>query len=172
MSSAGDAQANSAATSVSLSAFEGESLIQIRVNARPERLRIIRCVVTEAATASGCGESCVRDIVIAVDEACQNVIRHAYGDDPHGELVLDIRRVGEHLTFSLVDFAQPVEVASVRPRNLDDLRQGAGHTFHPSMYGRGSVRGTARRRWQLLVDGQANRIVLPRVSAGRFGRGY
>ena len=135
MSSAGDAQANSAATSVSLSAFEGESLIQIRVNARPERLRIIRCVVTEAATASGCGESCVRDIVIAVDEACQNVIRHAYGDDPHGELVLDIRRVGEHLTFSLVDFAQPVEVASVRPRNLDDLRPGGlgTHFIHQCM---------------------------------------
>ncbi len=102
----------------------GELVARLRVQARPDRLRLVRSVVTEAAAASGCGEGCIRDMVIAVDEACQNVIRHAYGGAPDGELSLEIRREGDRLVFSLVDYAAPVDVNAVKPRSLDDLRPG------------------------------------------------
>ena len=84
----------------------------------------MRTVITEAARASGCSEACVQDIVIAVDEACQNVIRHAYGGSLDGEILLDIRRAGDRMTFNLIDFAAPVDVSKVRPRSLGDVRPG------------------------------------------------
>ena len=107
-----------------LDSFEGEALVQVRVPARSERLRIVRKFVEQVATLSGCGEACARDMVIAIDEACQNVIRHAYGGEECGEFVLDIRRSDDRLIFNLIDFAEPVDLSLVRPRNLDELRPG------------------------------------------------
>lgn len=106
------------------SELEGERIVQIRVDSRPETLRLVRVVVGEAATLCGCGENCVRDIVIAVDEACQNVIRHAYGGNPDGEILIDIRREGDRIAFNIIDFADPVDVSKVKPRSLEELRPG------------------------------------------------
>ncbi len=103
---------------------DGERIIELRVAARPERLRLVRNLVSEVARANGCSEPCIRDMVIALDEACQNIIRHAYGGDPDGDIVLDIRRAGDQMTFNLIDFAAPVDVSKVRPRSLGDVRPG------------------------------------------------
>ena len=102
----------------------GELLVALRVPSQPERLRLIRAVIAEAAQSIGCSQDCVRDIVLAVDEACQNVIRHAYGGDPDREIYLDIRLDEDHIVFDIVDFADPVDVEKIRPRNLDDVRPG------------------------------------------------
>ena len=104
--------------------LEGERVVHIRVDSRPETLRLVRAVVGEAAALCGCSENCIRDIVIAVDEACQNVIRHAYGGDPDGEILIDIRRDGDRIAFNIIDFADPVDVSKVKPRSLEELRPG------------------------------------------------
>jgi len=105
-------------------AFAGEPVISLRLEASAPRLRLARCCVREAALACGCSEECARDIVIAVDEACQNIIRHAYGTDPGGDILVDIRRDGDSIIFNLLDFASPVDPRRIRPRALDDLRPG------------------------------------------------
>ena len=102
----------------------GELIIALRFASRPDRLKLVRTVVGEAARASGCSEKCVRDMVIAVDEACQNVIRHAYRGEPDGEITLEISRDGDRIEFDLVDFAEPVDPETVKPRDIDDLRPG------------------------------------------------
>ena len=102
----------------------GTRLVALRVPSQPERLRLIRVVIAEVAQASGCSQDCVRDIVLAVDEACQNVIRHAYSGDPGREIYLDIRLDEDHIVFDIIDFSDPVDVKKIRPRSLDDVRPG------------------------------------------------
>jgi sigma-B regulation protein RsbU (phosphoserine phosphatase) len=105
-------------------AADHETLLCLRVPARAERLKEVRCAVGEAAARCGPGADWVRDVVMAVDEACQNVIRHAYGEGTDGEVIVEIRRRGEAIVIELRDFADPVEAKKIKPRDLDDLRPG------------------------------------------------
>jgi sigma-B regulation protein RsbU (phosphoserine phosphatase) len=102
----------------------GEELVSLSVASRPERLRLIRQVVSLAASDSGCSEEESCDLVLAVDEACQNVIRHAYRCDANGKIIVTVYRRDDHLIVLIRDFAAPVDVETVRPRNLSDLRPG------------------------------------------------
>lgn len=100
------------------------AIITLRVPAVADRLRLIRAAVGEAVRAVGGTEELARDVTIAVDEACQNVIRHAYKGDPKGEMVIEIGREGAKLIILLKDFAPTIDPSTVRPRDLDDIRPG------------------------------------------------
>jgi len=102
----------------------GELLIELRVRSRPDRLRLVRAAISEAGAVCGAGERCLNDLVIAVNEACQNVIRHAYGGRPDEDIIVVARREGGRLIVDVVDFAEPVDERSIRPRRLDELRPG------------------------------------------------
>jgi sigma-B regulation protein RsbU (phosphoserine phosphatase) len=102
----------------------GDVLLELRTPARAAELKHIRDAVRKTALAAGCGSECAGDIVMAIDEACQNIIRHAYGKDRNGEIVLEIERQGENLVLSLIDFAPTIDPARVKPRDLDDVRPG------------------------------------------------
>ncbi len=99
-------------------------LLKISVPSQPDRLKLIRAAVSETTRLCGCADDIGRDIVIAVDEACQNIIRHAYGGSPDGEISLEIRRRGGALEFLIRDFAETIDVSAVKPRDLDDIRPG------------------------------------------------
>jgi sigma-B regulation protein RsbU (phosphoserine phosphatase) len=99
-------------------------LLDLRVPARPDELRGIRTAVRDCLTRCGCSDASLGDIVLAVDEACQNIIRHAYAGDPDGVIVLEIERDGQNLVFRLFDFAPRIDPENVKPRDLDDLRPG------------------------------------------------
>ncbi len=99
-------------------------ILELRTPARAAQLKRIRDAVRETVVTEGCGSECAADIVMAIDEACQNIIRHAYGKDRSGEIVLEVERQGKDLVFSLVDFAPRIDPARVKPRDLDDVRPG------------------------------------------------
>ncbi len=106
-------------------AVPGETLLSLRLPALPERLKLIRAAVGEAARTCGCSPKVVHDVVMAVDEACQNVVRHAYPDGVSGDVGIEAFRDGTRLVFDVRDFSPlPVDVAKVRPRDLEDLRPG------------------------------------------------
>lgn len=99
-------------------------LVSLNVPTAPDKLRLIRKVVGIAAGQAGCGEKEAGDVVLAVDEACQNIIRHASGGCYDGEIGLEISAAGGELVISLTDCAAPVDVDKIKPRDLDDVRPG------------------------------------------------
>ena len=120
---------------VSDSEEKGEVLASLRFPARAEQLKIVRAQVLDAARCCGCDDAVARDIVIAVDEACQNIVRHAYKGIDDGEAILECRRVDDNFVVSLRDFAKTVDPASIKSRDLDDLRPGGlgVHFIHQVM---------------------------------------
>ncbi len=99
-------------------------VLRLRVPAVADRLRLIRAAVGESSRLVGCSDEVARDVTLAVDEACQNIIRHAYKDIPEGEIVIEISRKGGELVILLKDFAPTIDPKTVKPRNLEDIRPG------------------------------------------------
>jgi len=103
---------------------EDNVLLSLTVPSRADRLKLVRNAVKETANFCGCDKDVSRDIVLAVDEACQNIIRHAYGGSPNGEIEVKISRHEDELTILLRDYAETIDVSKVRPRDLDDVKPG------------------------------------------------
>jgi sigma-B regulation protein RsbU (phosphoserine phosphatase) len=99
-------------------------LLQRRFPALAKELKGVRHAVESALSQTELDGAVLRDVVLAVDEACQNVIRHAYGPDGSGDAELTIDREGDSLIFALKDWAPRTDPARVHPRDLDDVRPG------------------------------------------------
>jgi sigma-B regulation protein RsbU (phosphoserine phosphatase) len=100
----------------------GELLAERRFPARAAELEGVRARVREIVEPLF-GPDLASDVVLAVDEACQNIIRHAYcGED--GMIELRMESDGDKLCISLEDFADCVDPGQVRPRDLADLKPG------------------------------------------------
>ena len=104
--------------------MKGKQLLKIHLSAEPDRLCLARATVRRAAQLVGCDEDLVDKLVLAVNEACMNVIQHAYKGEGSGEIILEIHNNDESIVFRVEDHANPIDLDSVRPRNLDDLRPG------------------------------------------------
>lgn len=101
-----------------------ERMLEFSIPARSDQMGRMRAAVRACAEACGCSESSTADIVLAIDEACQNIIRHAYKGDPDGVIELEICRKGDDLVFYLCDRAPAIDPRKVKPRDLDDVRPG------------------------------------------------
>ncbi len=136
---------------------EGErsQILAGRFEARPDQLRRIRHALARALEEAGVDAEGAADTVLAVDEACQNVIRHGYRNGS-GAIVLCVERGGGELVIEIRDFAAPVDPARIRPRPLDELRPGGLGThfirsvmdrveYRPASAGRGNVLRMVRR---------------------------
>ncbi len=106
-----------------------EKLFEFRFPANAERLCEVRALVKKTAEVVGCCEELSDRLVIAVNEACMNVIQHAYGDDELGEIVVEMLNNEGKVHFRILDYAKPIDLKSVKPRNLDDLRPGGLGTY-------------------------------------------
>jgi phosphoserine phosphatase RsbU/P len=79
-------------------------------------------------------EAAINNIVLAVGEACMNIIQHAYGEQEKGDIVLEVELEGDpahmprsacNLVFRLRDFARQKTCAEqMRSRPLDEIRPG------------------------------------------------
>ncbi len=99
-------------------------VLELRFPARAAELKEVREAVREAVEGCGCSPKSSGDIVLATDEACQNIIRHAYGGESDQLIEFEIEHRGDTLVFSLVDHAPAIDPSQVQPRDLDDIRPG------------------------------------------------
>ena len=74
--------------------------------------------VTQAAEAAGFDERAVYAIQMAVDEACSNIIEHAYGSEAHGTIECTYRIDEDGLTVTLIDHGKPFDPISVPDPDL------------------------------------------------------
>jgi sigma-B regulation protein RsbU (phosphoserine phosphatase) len=110
-------------------------MMNYRFKAAPEELKDMRTEVIKSLQRSGCSSDFGKRMVIAVNEACMNIIQHAYSGDSEGEIIVEILNNGKQLVFRIIDFAEPIDASCVKSRDLEDIRPGGlgVHFMHEVM---------------------------------------
>jgi serine/threonine-protein kinase RsbW len=93
---------------------------ELRVKSKTENLSEIRDFVSVSARDAGIPEVTVENIILAVDEACTNIIKHAYKLSPEGELIIKIDYDEEKFTVMIIDYGKSFEPERVP---LPDLQK-------------------------------------------------
>jgi sigma-B regulation protein RsbU (phosphoserine phosphatase) len=99
-------------------------LLEHHMPARAQYLREMRTALRKLLDQLGI-EPALRDrLVLAVDEACTNIIRHAYGGESDAGIGLRVSRADDVLSFELTDDAPCVDPGRMRPKPLGECRAG------------------------------------------------
>ena len=70
------------------------------------------------------------DLVLALAEAAQNIVKHAYkGKETEDSMRVLINYNNKKLTIELFDMGAPVIPENIKPRDLNDVRAGGLGTF-------------------------------------------
>lgn len=100
----------------------------LTVPAKFKNLNKIRGFVKKYSRKAGFNEADSYKIQLAVDEACSNIIEHAYTDGTQGEIVCGCEFSDEEFTIQLIDFGQSFDPKRVSSpdlsTNLQDRKTG------------------------------------------------
>ena len=101
--------------------------LQLTMLSQPRLLTAARAMVNNLAQRLGFSEIHAGQLSLAVDEALCNVINHGYDRRPDGQIEIRIWAVEEdspYLAIVIEDRAVQVDPATIRSRDLDDIRPG------------------------------------------------
>jgi anti-sigma regulatory factor (Ser/Thr protein kinase) len=101
-----------------------ELLLELHFTAHADRLKLVRGCIRTAAQMCGFDDQTAQSIVLAVDEACQNIIVHGYGSRGVGAVILGLFQSDSGILVRLRDFAPQVDPTKIKPRDLNDVRPG------------------------------------------------
>lgn len=109
--------------------------VTLTVPSHPKYLYAVRSVLFPIAVDAGFGKKGARQIVLAVDEACSNVIRYAYEGDPGKTLTVTMTDGADRFIVRLRDHGKKADRAKIAPRDLADVRPGGlGTHFIASVF--------------------------------------
>ena len=90
--------------------------------ARSENLITVRRAVSAFAASLGLEEQTIADLRLAVNEACSNVVRHAYEDADAGAMSVEALPIGDYLVVVVQDDGRGLSKASSDPGSGLGLR--------------------------------------------------
>ena len=93
---------------------------QLRIPSHAGNLEIIREFASRIARKVGFNEDDVNKIELAVDEACTNVIKHAYSYDSKQPINLVIKVDAEKLTVLITDHGKSFDPKQLRPPDMKE----------------------------------------------------
>jgi anti-sigma regulatory factor (Ser/Thr protein kinase) len=93
----------------------------LHVPSSTENLALIRDFVANIGKQAGLAETELSMVELAVDEACANVIEHAYGLDQTQEVIVRARIDGDSITIEVVDTGKGFDPSSVEQKDLKRL---------------------------------------------------
>ncbi len=93
----------------------------LKVPARGDQLEKIAKFVTHAAEEAGLDERATYHVQAAVDEACANIIFHAYDYEGQGPIELCCECKHHDFIVTIVDHGRPFDPSSVPPPNLSTV---------------------------------------------------
>ncbi len=98
--------------------------VVLEIPSDPASLFIARCLVERLTERLEFSRTEVERMVLAVDEACSNIIRHAYGNRKEERILLTFLVHPSHIEIRIRDFAPASDPREFKSRDLAELRPG------------------------------------------------
>lgn len=104
--------------------------VEIRIGANPAYLCVVRAVSKMMGQLCGLAEKDTDSVVLAMEEAMTNVIRHGYGGSCGGPIEVRLENVPPRpgrdgkLEIVIRDFGKQVDPDCIKGRDLDDVKPG------------------------------------------------
>jgi len=98
--------------------------ISLSVPSDPGYLALVRKNVETFLGGLGFTESQRRKIVLAVDEAASNVIKHGYKGNTEKRIDFMMEASKGKLTIKIRDYGETPDIEKIKPRRLDDIKPG------------------------------------------------
>ncbi|NYB51370.1 MAG: GNAT family N-acetyltransferase [Methanobacteriaceae archaeon] len=98
-----------------------ETIASLKVKAELDLLPIVLRAVRDIACRYGLDEAAVRDLELATEEACHNVIEHAYEPGEKGYYKVKIHREPTCFRITIRDQGMPFNLKRLEERNSSDL---------------------------------------------------
>jgi sigma-B regulation protein RsbU (phosphoserine phosphatase) len=99
-------------------------LARIRFPSEPDRLQQVRSTIRRVLAKKGMPAAFIEDLVLAMTEACANIMQHASHGTYAGDIILEIHLGSKDVKILLIDFADPIDISVCKSRELDDIRPG------------------------------------------------
>lgn len=98
--------------------------IELKLPSNPRLLKIVRCGVAHLCDICAFSKEEKNAVVLAVDEAVANIIKHTYYGDESQPIVIVFKILEDRLQILLRDFGRKADLKKIKSRDLDDVRPG------------------------------------------------
>jgi serine/threonine-protein kinase RsbW len=93
---------------------------ELKVKSRTENLSKIREFIQGFAFSIGFKQSAIDNIMLAVDEACTNIIKHAYKSFPDGEIIIKLSCEEKKLIITIIDYGVSFQPEQIPEPNIQE----------------------------------------------------
>ncbi|MBM4081699.1 MAG: ATP-binding protein [Planctomycetes bacterium] len=107
-----------------MGSHSSRDVVRLAIPSHPRYLCMVRRVATEAAQHVGFSPDETKHIVLAIDEACSNVIKYSYAGDHTKRIMIALEMADGGLTVRLRDFGRKPDLGQIRSRRLEDVKPG------------------------------------------------
>ena len=94
-------------------------MYRLEVEAKDIELLAIKDFVQRVCDAAGCASKETATIKLAIDEACSNIIRHAYQGKQDGKITMEVGISFMDLKIKIIDYGKPFDFRSVKDPDLN-----------------------------------------------------
>jgi len=98
--------------------------ITVSIPSHPKYLSVIRAITDRIGQIHEMDEKLIGDIRLAIDEACSNVIKHAYKGDVSRKIIIKYTIRPDKFHVVIEDNGLTARRKALKGRDLDDIRPG------------------------------------------------
>ena len=107
----------------------GLERVTLSIPSNPQYLSVVRAWCQSLLECLAFPEEEVRRIVLAVHEACANIMKHCYRGDMRQRIDLAVLIALGEVTIEIRDYGKGTPTRAIRPRDLADIRPGGLGTY-------------------------------------------
>jgi anti-sigma regulatory factor (Ser/Thr protein kinase) len=137
--------------------------VSLNIPSHPKFLSLVRDVAVRMGKLSGMTEAGIEEVKLAVDEACANVIKHAYKGDTGKRILIRFKILKKGFEVVIEDGGLKPKIELLKGRSLDDIRPGGlgihliKKAFQVYEFDERKVKGNRLRLFRHLGDKDDNR---------------